>query len=57
VNFLPLIKSKHEGKILAPAQIQEFIREFTAGIFARQAIRFRFSRHGNFPPLLAAKMK
>jgi pyrimidine-nucleoside phosphorylase len=31
VNFLPLIESKREGKILAPEQIQEFIREFTAG--------------------------
>jgi len=31
VNFLPLIESKREGKILVPAQIQKFIREFTAG--------------------------
>ncbi|MBW8865508.1 MAG: thymidine phosphorylase [Verrucomicrobia bacterium] len=31
MNFLPLIESKREGKILAPAQIREFIREFTAG--------------------------
>ena len=31
MNFLPLIESKREGEILAPAQIQEFIREFTAG--------------------------
>ena len=31
MNFLPLIESKREGKILAPAQIQEFIGEFTAG--------------------------
>ncbi len=31
MNFLPLIESKREGKILSPAQIQEFIREFTAG--------------------------
>jgi len=31
MNFLPLIENKREGKILAPAQIQEFIREFTAG--------------------------
>ncbi len=31
VNFLPLIESKREGKTLAPEQIQEFIREFTAG--------------------------
>src|SRR5271154_2434008 len=31
VNFLSLIESKREGKILAPKQIQEFIREFTAG--------------------------
>jgi pyrimidine-nucleoside phosphorylase len=31
VNFLPLIEAKREGKILAPEQIQEFIREFTAG--------------------------
>ena len=29
--FLPLIEAKREGKILAPEQIQEFIREFTAG--------------------------
>jgi pyrimidine-nucleoside phosphorylase len=31
MNFLPLIESKREGKILAPQQIQEFIRELTAG--------------------------
>ncbi len=31
MNFLPLIESKREGKILAPEQIQELIREFTAG--------------------------
>jgi thymidine phosphorylase len=31
VNFLPLIEFKREGKTLAPEQIQEFIREFTAG--------------------------
>jgi len=31
MNFLPLIESKREGEILAPAQIREFIREFTAG--------------------------
>ncbi len=31
MNFLPLIEAKREGKILAPAQIQEIIREFTAG--------------------------
>ncbi|HEX3889471.1 MAG TPA: thymidine phosphorylase [Verrucomicrobiae bacterium] len=31
MNFLPLIESKREGKILTPEQIQEFIREFTAG--------------------------
>jgi pyrimidine-nucleoside phosphorylase len=31
VNFLPLIESKREGKTLASEQIQEFIREFTAG--------------------------
>jgi pyrimidine-nucleoside phosphorylase len=31
VNFLSLIEAKREGKILAPEQIQEFIREFTAG--------------------------
>ena len=31
MNFLPLIESKREGKILAPEQIQESIREFTAG--------------------------
>ena len=31
MNFLSLIESKREGKILAPGQIQEFIREFTAG--------------------------
>ena len=31
MNFLPQIENKREGKILAPAQIQEFIREFTAG--------------------------
>jgi thymidine phosphorylase len=31
VNFLSLIESKREGEILAPEQIQEFVREFTAG--------------------------
>ena len=31
MNFLALIESKREGKILAPEQIQEFVREFTAG--------------------------
>jgi pyrimidine-nucleoside phosphorylase len=31
MNFLSLIENKREGKILAPEQIQEFIREFTAG--------------------------
>ena len=31
MNFLPLIESKREGKTLAPTQIQEFVREFTAG--------------------------
>jgi pyrimidine-nucleoside phosphorylase len=31
MNFLPLIENKREGKTLAAAQIQEFIREFTAG--------------------------
>ena len=31
MNFLSLIESKREGKILAPEQIQEFIRDFTAG--------------------------
>jgi pyrimidine-nucleoside phosphorylase len=31
VKFLSLIESKREGKILAPEQIQSFIREFTAG--------------------------
>ena len=31
MGFLALIESKREGKILAPEQIQEFIREFTAG--------------------------
>jgi len=31
VNFLSLIESKREGKTLAPAQIQNFVREFTAG--------------------------
>jgi len=31
VNFLSLIEQKREGKIIAPGQIQEFIREFTAG--------------------------
>ena len=30
MNFLSLIESKREGKILASEQIQEFIREFTA---------------------------
>jgi thymidine phosphorylase len=31
VNFLSLIESKREGQALAPAEIQNFIREFTAG--------------------------
>ena len=31
MNFLPLIESKREGKTLAPDQIENFIREFTAG--------------------------
>src|ERR1700689_736576 len=31
MNFLSLIENKRGGKILAPEQIQEFIREFTAG--------------------------
>jgi pyrimidine-nucleoside phosphorylase len=31
MNFLSMIEQKREGKILAPEQIQEFIREFTAG--------------------------
>ncbi|HEY1717455.1 MAG TPA: hypothetical protein VGH42_04075 [Verrucomicrobiae bacterium] len=36
MNFLSLIEQKREGKILAPEQIQEIIREFTAGKFAGQ---------------------
>jgi pyrimidine-nucleoside phosphorylase len=31
VNFLSLIESKREGQALAPADIQQYIREFTAG--------------------------
>src|SRR5471030_599814 len=31
MNFLSLIENKREGKILAREQIQEFIREYTAG--------------------------
>ncbi|HTX20645.1 MAG TPA: thymidine phosphorylase [Candidatus Aquilonibacter sp.] len=31
MNFFPLIEAKREGKTLAPVQIQEFVREFTAG--------------------------
>ena len=31
MNFLSLLEQKREGKTLAPEQIQEFIREFTAG--------------------------
>src|SRR6516225_7460471 len=31
MNFLSLIETKREGKTLAPEQIQEFVREFTAG--------------------------
>jgi pyrimidine-nucleoside phosphorylase len=31
MNFLPLIESKREGKVLAAPEIREFIREFTAG--------------------------
>jgi hypothetical protein len=38
VNFLPLIESKREGKILAPHDIQNFIREFTAKIDGQTAV-------------------
>ncbi len=31
MNFLSLIESKREGKTLAPNQIENFVREFTAG--------------------------
>ena len=31
MNFLSLIESKREGKILAPEQIENFVREFTVG--------------------------
>jgi pyrimidine-nucleoside phosphorylase len=31
LNFLPLIEAKREGKTLALGEIQDFIREFTAG--------------------------
>jgi pyrimidine-nucleoside phosphorylase len=31
MNFLSLIESKREGKQLTPGQIQDFVREFTAG--------------------------
>ena len=31
MNFLPLIEAKREGQTLAPAQIREFVRAFTAG--------------------------
>jgi thymidine phosphorylase len=31
MNFFSLIENNREGKILVPEQIQEFIREFTAG--------------------------
>src|SRR5580700_5653153 len=31
MNFLALIESKREGKILTPHQIREYIREFTIG--------------------------
>ena len=31
MNFLSLIESKREGKTLARVEIQEFVREFTAG--------------------------
>ena len=31
MNFLPPIEAKREGKILASEQIQEIIREVTAG--------------------------
>jgi len=31
MNFLPLIENKREGNVLAPKEIQKFIREFTAG--------------------------
>jgi pyrimidine-nucleoside phosphorylase len=34
VNFLSLIESKREGKTLAPGQIENFVREFTAGIIS-----------------------
>jgi len=36
MKFLSPIESKREGKTLAPEQIQEFIREFTAGRIAGQ---------------------
>jgi thymidine phosphorylase len=39
MNFLSLIEAKREGKTLAPEQIEEFIREFTAGrITAQKAV-------------------
>src|ERR1700722_14072458 len=31
MNFLSLIESKREGKVLAPGDIQSFVREFTGG--------------------------
>src|SRR6516225_7005825 len=31
MNFLSLIETKREGKTLAPEEIQQFVREFTAG--------------------------
>ena len=31
MNFLSLIEAKREGKTLAPTQIENFVREFTAG--------------------------
>ncbi|HUB86497.1 MAG TPA: thymidine phosphorylase, partial [Verrucomicrobiae bacterium] len=31
MNFLSLIEAKREGKTLAPEEIQNFIRGFTAG--------------------------
>jgi pyrimidine-nucleoside phosphorylase len=31
MNFLPLIEAKREGQTLAPEQIREFVRAFTAG--------------------------
>jgi len=43
INFLSLIEAKREGKILAPEQVQEFIRELCGKIRRLKSVaEFRF---------------